>query len=692
MGEYKQDYRPIQVFTPLGEDVLLLQRFEGHEGISSLFQFSLYMHSENRSIAFESIVGKKATIKVTIDEGKERYINGLISSFSQAGSTMMEGGTTPKMLYHYNATLVPWPWMLTRTTDCRIFQNQKVPDIIKTIFQEYGFNDFDLNRLQGNYDPREYCVQYRESSFNFVSRLMEEEGIFYFFEHKEDKHILVLGDAPSVFKPITLHPSVSYKTIIGLDKDNDVITEFTVGQEVRPGKYTVNDFNFELPKVNLTANVSGKDARKFEVYDYPGEYKTKGEGERIAGIRMQEEETPVSVSTGSSICRGFTPGFTTELKDHYRRDLNKPYLIKSVFHTCDIGATYRSEGGGEDFLYVNQFEFLPHPTAYRPARVTPIPIVYGTQTAMVVGPAGEEIYVDNYGRVKVQFHWDRLGKYDDKSSCWIRVSQNWAGKQWGAMFIPRIGQEVIVDFLEGDPDRPIITGRVYNANSMPPYTLPDEKTKSTVKTYSYKGGGGFNELRFEDKKGSEQVFIHGQKDMDFRLKNDFKTFVGNESHLIVKSDQMAEVRADNHLTVTGNNNEKINGSASRKVAMNIDEKTGMKYAMDAGMEIHLKSGMTLTLETGVNLTLKVGGNFININPAGVFIQGTLVLINSGGAAGAGSGANPETPKPAKEADTAEPGQKEDLPPPKQPPTPQTYSAGALALKQASRDAMPFCEL
>jgi type VI secretion system secreted protein VgrG len=652
VAEYKQDLRPIQVFTPLGEDALLLQRFDGHEGISSLFQFNLYMHSENRSISFDSIVGKKATIKIILRDGKERYINGLISSFSQAGSTMMEGGTNPKMLFHYNATLVPWFWMLTRTTDCRIFQNQKVPDIIKTIFQEYGFNDFDLNRLQGNYDPREYCVQYRETSFNFVSRLMEEEGICYFFEHKEDKHILVLGDAPSVFKPSPLHPSVSYKTITGLDEDNDVITEFHIGQEVRPGKYTVNDFNFELPKVNLTSNVSGKDARKFEVYDYPGEYKTKGEGERIAGIRMQEEETPVTVANGSSICRGFTPGFTFGLKDHYRRDLNKSYVITSVYHTCDLGVTYRSEGGGEDFLYVNQFELLPHPTAYRPTRVTPIPIVYGSQTAMVVGPAGEEIYVDNYGRVKVQFHWDRLGKYDDKSSCWIRVSQNWAGKQWGAMFIPRIGQEVIIDFLEGDPDRPIITGRVYNANSMPPYSLPDEKTKSTIKTYSYKGGGGFNELRFEDKKGSEQVFIHGQKDMDFRLKNDFKTFVGNESHAIVKSDQMAEVRADNHLTVKGNNNEKIGGSASRNVSMSIDEKAGMKYAMDAGMEIHLKSGMTVTMEAGVSLTLKVGGNFININPVGIFIQGALVMINSGGAAGAGSGSSPETPKTPKEADTA----------------------------------------
>ncbi|MEW6127926.1 MAG: type VI secretion system tip protein VgrG [Acidobacteriota bacterium] len=691
MGAYKQDFRPIQIFTPLGEDVLLLQRFDGHEGISSLFQFNLQMHSENRNITFDSIVGKKATIKITLPTGKERYINGLISRFSQGGSTMMEGGTTPKIYAHYNATLVPWLWMLTRTTDCRIFQNQSVPDIIKTIFQEYGFNDFDP-RLQGTYEPREYCVQYRETSYNFVSRLMEEEGIFYFFEHQEDKHVLVMADSPGAFKPTKLHPSVSYKTIIGLDKDEDVITEMTIGKEVRPGKYTVNDFNFELPKIDLTANVSGKDARKFEVYDYPGEYRTKGEGERLAGIRMQEEETPTTVVTGSSTCRGFAPGFTFDLKDHYRRDLNKTYLIKSLYHTCDLGASYRSDIGAEDFLYVNQYEFVPHPTPYRPVRVTPIPIVHGSQTAIVVGPPGEEIYVDKYGRVKVQFHWDRFGKYNDKSSCWIRVSQNWAGKQWGAMFIPRIGQEVIVDFLEGDPDRPLITGRVYNAGSMPPYTLPDEKTKSTIKTYSYKGGGGFNELRFEDKKGSEQVFIHAEKNMDFRVKNDYLTYVGNEQHTKVKRDRLTEIGADDHLTIQTNSTQKNGGSISRHAQMNIQEKAGMKYAMDAGMEVHIKSGMTLTIETGVNLTLKVGGNFININPAGVFIQGTMVLINSGGAAGSGSGSNPETPKTPKEADTAEPGQKAELPPPKQPPKPQVYSPGAIALKKAARDGMPFCDM
>jgi len=311
---------------------------------------------------------------------------------------------------------------------------------------------------------------------------------------------------------------------------------------------------------------------------------------------------------------------------------------------------------------------------------------------MVVGPPGEEIYVDKYGRVKVQFHWDRKGKYNEKSSCWIRVSQNWAGKRWGAMFIPRIGQEVIVDFIEGDPDRPIITGRVYNGASMPPYELPDQKTKSTVKTYSSKGGGGFNELRFEDKKGDEQIFIHAEKDQDIRIKKDLMEWVGQDSHLIVKRDKLEKVEGDKHLGVKGDKNEKVDGTVSLKAGMDLQEKVGMKYACDAGMEIHLKAGMNVVIEAGMSITLKAGGGFIVVGPTGVIISGTPVLINSGGAAGAGTGSSPHPPKDPIEADQAVPGQKEDMPPPKAPPKPTVYSPAALVMKNAARDGMPFCDI
>ena len=685
MGEYTQDNRLIAIYTALAPDELLLQGFRGTEGISRLFKFDLVMHSENRSIAFDSIVGKTATIKVVLQGGQERFINGIIASFSQGGAT--------STFASYTATLVPWFWMLTRTNDCRIFQNMTVPDIIQKLFQEHGFSDFK-NKLHGSYKTREYCVQYRETTFNFISRLMEEEGIFYFFEHEQDKHTLVMADSPGEFKPCPNQSTARYQSAGNVGKTEDIVIEWSIGQEVRPGKYTVDDFNFEKPLMDLTADVDGKDPRKFEIYDYPGEYETRDEGERLAGIRMEEEQTPQTVISGSSSCRAFTSGYRFDLSDHYRRDLNKPYTLMSVYHSCDAGTNYRSSDGGRtsDFAYVNQFQCVPHPLPFRAPRTAPVPVIHGTQTAIVVGPPGEEIYVDKYGRVKVQFHWDREGKYDDKSSCWIRVSQNWAGKRWGAMFIPRIGQEVIVDFVEGDPDRPIITGRVYNAASMPPYDLPAEKTKSSIKSYSYKGGGGFNELRFEDKKGSEQIFIQAQKDQDIRVKNILKEFVGSDTHLTVKHDQLNSVSGDKHQHVSGDHNEKVEGTVSLNAGADMQEKVRSKYAMDAGTEVHIKAGTNVVIESGMTLTVKVGANFININPGGIFISGKIVNINSGGAAGQGAGSSPQSPKDPKEADTAEAGQMAELPPPKRPPKPAVFSPGALAMKQAAQDGLPFAEI
>jgi type VI secretion system secreted protein VgrG len=685
LPEYTQENRLIQIITPLGDDVLLLQSFSGEEGISRLFHFDLRMQSVNRSISFDSIIGKKATIRMILDK-TERYINGIISSFSQ--------GAYSTTFASYQATLVPWPWFLTRTADCRIFQDSTVPEIIQQVFQEHRFMDFSLEGLRVRYPKREYCVQYRETYFNFVSRLMEEEGICYFFKHEKDKHTLMLADSPSDFKSCEYKSDVSYETIVGEDSIDEVVTQWSHGQQVQPGNYKLNDFNFEQPALDLIANVDGVDERKYEVFDYPGSYVTKDEGERIVGVRMQEEDTSRIIATGASYCRGFVSGYKFKLKDHYRRELNKEYTLTSVYHSCDQGTNYRSSEGeaAQDFSYSNHFQCIPWTTTFRPPRVTPEPVVHGSQTAMVVGPPGEEIYVDKYGRVKVQFHWDRVGKYNEKSSCWVRVSQNWAGKRWGAMFWPRIGQEVIVDFLEGDPDYPIVTGRVYNGASMPPYALPDQKTKSGVKTYSSKGGGGFNEFRFEDKKGQEQIFIQAEKNEDIRIKNDKMEWIGNDSHLIIKHDHLEEVDGDKHLHVKGDQNEKVDGTVSLKAGQDVQEKVGTKYALDAGNEIHLKAGMNVVIEAGTTLTIKVGSNFININSGGIFIKGNMVFVNSGGAAGVGAGSSPEAPKPPKEADKAEPGEKPEMPPPKRPRTPVVYSPAALVMKQAARDGTPFCDI
>jgi len=310
----------------------------------------------------------------------------------------------------------------------------------------------------------------------------------------------------------------------------------------------------------------------------------------------------------------------------------------------------------------------------------------------VVGPAGEEIWTDKYGRVKVQFHWDRYGKKDENSSCWIRVAQNLAGRRWGMVFIPRIGQEVIVDFEEGDPDRPIITGAVYNAQEMPPYPLAEHKTKTVIfKSYSSLGGNGFNEIRIEDKKGKEQLFIHAERNKDIRIKKDLYETIGESSHHIVGKDHLVEVKGDRHDHVLGDESKKVDGIVSLEAGMNMQEKVGMRHALDAGTEIHLKAGTNVVIEAGVTLTLKVGGNFININPGGVFISATMVMINSGGAPGSGAGSSPEPPRAPTEADKAQPGEMTEPPPAGRPPKATSYSPAAMALKQAAQNGAPFCE-
>jgi type VI secretion system secreted protein VgrG len=470
--------------------------------------------------------------------------------------------------------------------------------------------------------------------------------------------------------------------------EEDVISGFERMQEIRPAKYSLNDFNFEIPNTDLKVNVPSSQklgTGEREIYDYPGMYAKKNEGDRLARIRMEEEEAQITTIIGSSNCRAFTSGYRFTLTSYFRGDMNnKDYLLASIEHVAEQGWDDKS-----DISYSNRFTCIPFDVPFRPTRLTPKPVVHGSQTAIVVGPKGDEIYTEEHGRVKVQFHWDREGKNDENSSCWIRVAQLWAGINWGAMYIPRIGHEVIIEFLEGDPDRPIITGRVYHGMNKPPYPLPGEKTKSTIKSNSSLGGGGFNEFRFEDKKGSEQVFIHAEKQQDNRVKQDSLEWIGNERHLIVTKDQLEKVGGDKHLEVTGDQNEKIGGTVSLTIGQDLQQKVGAKHALDAGQEIHLKAGMKVIIDAGTQISLVAGGSFIDIGPGGVTIKGTMVLINSGGAAGSGSGCSPDTPKPPKEADKAEPGKVSKAQGGSSsaaPPGPQ-----AAALKSAAQSGAPFCD-
>jgi len=651
MSAYSQDNRILAITTPLGKDVLLLEGFQGNEGISRLFNYKLTLVSEKPGIAFDAIVGQNVTMSVLLPSGAKRFFNGIVSRFVQnsGGSKVIE----PRFS-SYRATVVPWFWLLTRTADSRIFQKMTVPEIVEQIFREQGFADFNL-KLQGSYDKRDYCVQYRETDFNFISRLLEEEGIHYFFEHTEDTHTLILADSPSTNKPCPNQETARFKINIGGKHDDDVIYSFDKSQEIRPGKYTLNDFNFETPNTGLTVESPSRyklGPGEREIYDYPGRYGAKAEGDRYAGIRMEEEEARITTIVGTSECRAFVSGYRFTLASFYRRDMNsKEYLLTSIRHKAH-------QGWANDAIleYANRFTCIPADVPYRPSRFTPKPVVRGAQTAIVVGPSGEEIYVDEHGRVKVQFHWDREGKKNEESSCWVRVSQLWAGAGWGAMFIPRIGQEVIVDFLEGDPDRPIITGRVYHAVNKPPYPLPAEMTKSTIKSNSSKGGGGFNEFRFEDKKGSEEIFLHGQKDWNITILNNESESVGNDMSQSVGHDRTQTVGHNKTNTVKNDFTETITKNATITIAegnLSHDVKVGtatyhvqsdLVETYDAKQTTTVKADIAITstggpitvssdsqnihISAATSITLEVGASKIMMDSAGhISIKGVDIVID-----------------------------------------------------------------
>lgn len=709
-----QEGRLLKVATPLAEDFLLIKRIRSREALSQLFRFDLeLLHEEEEEgteatlVDPQAILGQSMTVVASQVDGAERYFNGICVDFTQ--------GNRNTRFSKYQASLVPKVWLLTQVSQSRIFQNLSVPDILRKVFDGFEF----AIEVQGTFQPRNYCVQYRETDWNFASRLMEEEGIFFYFEHTSTSHKMIIANSTSSHRECPSKASIPFIRDISVEADEWAGSIFTwrSANRLRAGKFSLRDHNFELPTNNQETeqlsrfNIGGN--QNLEIYDYPGEFAKRFDGidsgggeqaselqkifddrQRTVTIRQQELDVAYKSSYGTSNCCALTAGYRFELTAHPTSDNNRNHILVSVETEAVQSPGYISDDTISNSYNVT-FSCLPQgegQAPFRPMRRAEKPIVQGSQTATVVGPSGEEIFTDKYGRVKVQFRWDREGQANASSSCWIRVVQTWAGKKWGTMFIPRIGMEVVVDFLEGDPDQPIITGCVYNAETMPPYTLPDEKTKSTIKTDSSKGGNGFNELRFEDKKGLEQIFIHAEKDKDVRVKNDLKELIKHDRHLIIENDQYEKVKKDKHLQVTGDHNEKIGGTMSLNVGSDLQEKVSQNYALDAGTEVHIKAGMKAVIEAGTQLTLKVGGNFVDISPAGVTIKGTMVLINSGGAAGSGSGSSPDAPKDPKEADTAVPGQRVTPPQPSPPVKPKNYGAMAKALKNAAHSGAPFCDI
>ncbi len=505
MAEPTGSTRDIAIATPLGEDVLLFESMTGEDHLSGLFEYQISLLSQDWQLDAKKLLGENVTLRLrTYDENTPRYFNGFVTSFSQLPESS-------RNYARYQITIRPWLWFLTRTSDCRIFQKKTVPDIIKEVFGDHGFIDYE-EKLEDTYREWEYLVQYRETDFNFISRLMEQEGIYYYFIHEDGLHKMILADGRSAHDTYPKYETIPYhQRDIGV-YERDHIYHWVPTQQVLPGKYATDSFDFTAPKKSLKANGSNVQKHKsadFEIYDFAGDYYENTDGKRYSDIRMEELASEFEVVEGAGDARGILAGALFTYDKFPRADQNREYLVLNVRHTLHMD-DYESGTGNAELQYECTFSVMDAEQAYRAPLSTPKPEIRGPQTAIVVGNSGEEITTDEHGRVKVKFHWDRYAEGDETSSCWIRVSQSVAGQQWGGIIIPRIGQEVIVHFLEGDPDRPIITGRVYNGDNMPPYALPDKQTMSTWKSNSSKGGGGFNEVRFEDLKGEEQIFIHAE--------------------------------------------------------------------------------------------------------------------------------------------------------------------------------------
>ncbi|HEY1795236.1 MAG TPA: type VI secretion system tip protein VgrG [Stellaceae bacterium] len=602
--------------TPLGKDVLILQEFEGTESLSQLFRFRLDMVSEQQSIAPSSMLGKAVTWSVAGPADDKRHFSGLVREFVPA-ETWGRG----YRLYH--AEVVPWFWLSSRTADCKIFQNKSVKDILQTVLGDNDQADFDLSGIKGSHPNREYCVQYRETDLNFLSRLMEEEGIFYFFRHTEGSHKMIIADDSSAFY-------TSDDKEVEYGPNTEVLSRLTAWKprhEFRPGVWAQRDYDFETPTKNLqTTKNTLLDVpanRPYEIFDYPGGYLDKEPGDNLTKLRMEEEEAPYGEVDAQGNCRHFSPGAKFSLTRHDITSEQGDYTISTTQHRA---ADYSGFVGAETpSYYANSFSCLPSAATFRAPRLTPKPVVHGPQTAIVVGPSGEEIYCDKYGRVKVQFHWDRYGTKDDKSSCFIRVAQWLAGPQWGAIFTPRIGMEVIVEFLEGDPDRPIIVGTVYNGDNMPPYALPDNKTQSGFKSRSSLKGGSsnFNELRFEDKKGDEDIVVHAEKDYHRSVEHNDDLQVGNDQTITIKNDRTETVQQGNDsVTIqTGNRSIEVSlGSSTLEAMQSITLKVGMSSIVIDQTSITL-SAMNINI---------LGQLAVTINGVETTVTGSAVLTLSGG--------------------------------------------------------------
>ncbi|MEJ2466318.1 MAG: type VI secretion system tip protein TssI/VgrG [Candidatus Thiodiazotropha sp.] len=601
-----QAKRQVRIHTPLGQDKLQLASLYANENLGRLFEYHAELLSDDGAIEPDRLLGQRVDIELDLPNQSKRHFNAFVSRFTLIG----ESGK----LCRYHALLHPWLWFLTRTSDCRIYQNMTAAEIIKAVFDDNGFTEYEENYGE-SYRTREYCVQYRETDFDFVSRLMEEEGIYYFFRHAKDNHTLVLCDNYGSHKPLQGDSKLPFhaKTGGGGQRGKESITRWHMSKQVQPGRYAHTDYDFTKPRATLMANAPlarGHTLSDFEIFDYPGIYDQASDGESYARSRIEELHVSHEVMQGESDVRRLAVGELFTLTDHPRKDQNREYLITAASYQLHSDMNEATAGNSGEPIYHCEFSCIHSRESFRSARTTPKPTVQGPQTAVVVGRAGEEIFTDKYGRVKVQFHWDRYGESNENSSCWVRVAQPWAGKNWGAMSIPRIGQEVIVEFLDGDPDRPIITGSVYNAEQMPPWSLPASQTQSGILSRSTKTGTqeNANALRFEDKKGEEQLWLHAEKDQLTEVENDETKWVGNDRKKTIDGNETTTVHKNRTETVDQNETINIHQNRTETVDQNETITVHQNRTETVDQNETITIGANRTENVTGHETIGIGGN------------------------------------------------------------------------------------
>ena len=646
-----QTNREVSVTSAAGTDVLLFDRMSGSEQLGRLSEFRVHMLSTKPDLKIADVLGQPLGVHVDLPSGAKRHFHGVVTRFACTG---MHGSFTG-----YEAVVHPWLWLLTRSSNCRIFQDKSVLDIVKAVCGDAAYGglvELSSSALSGTYNALPYCVQYRETDFNFVCRLLENAGIYFYFTHDADKHTMVLADSYSAHQDLPGYATLEYggehaRQIM----DQEAVYSWSAAGEIQASSYTLNDFDFEKVSSSTSGGLMVKSTiaaaftqPAYALYDYPGGYVAAADGTALARGRMEGVHGQCEQINADTNARGIFPGGLFTLSEHPRSDQNRAFLVTGAHYEI-VGDDYAS-GGARDLDFQCQFSAIGKEHSYRAPPSIAKPFVQGPQTAMVVGKAGEEIWTDQYGRVKVQFHWDRDGKEDENSSCWVRVSQSWAGKGWGTIFVPRIGMEVIVSFLEGDPDRPLVTGCVYNSDSMPPYALPAEQTKSTTMTNSSKGGSGYNEIRFEDKKDSEEIYVQAEKDYNRVVKNNDTLKVGFEKAdkgdqtIGIKNDQSLDVGHDRKVHVTNDQTTSIDHDHTATVGndqtLTVKHNQATKVTADQTLDVGGNQTVTVTgdqkvtvsktivIEATTSIELKVGGSSIKIEPAQITIKSAEITVQS----------------------------------------------------------------